>query len=455
MAKDLAVVKDDCFHVVRLASVWQFMLSFCLGSRSVQSSELLRIRRKILHMSPIRFYDTEVKETWRWFGPQDPVSLDHVKQAGATGVVSALHQLYRGEAWPLDEVLKRKAEIEAGGLIWSVVESIPIHNSIKLRTGAFREFIDAWKDSLAAVARADVKIVCYNFMPVVDWTRTDLRWRLDSTGYALRFDVTDFAAYDLFLLGRRGADQDYSAERITSARARYEAMQEARRNELERTIIAGLPGAEGSYTRRELQNLLDGYTGMTAEDLRSHLLDFLQDVVPVAEELGVRLAIHPDDPPWSLFGLPRVVSTASDVRSILSGVNTEVNGLTFCVGSYGARADNDLVAMVNEFAPRIHFAHLRQVMREPDGSFYEAEHLRGSSDMAGVICALLKEEERRRKQNRMDHEIPMRPDHGHLLADDISRQGNPGYSLVGRLKGLAELRGVIQGLKYAIPELTN
>jgi mannonate dehydratase len=396
-----------------------------------------------------------VKETWRWFGPQDPVSLDHVKQAGATGVVSALHHLYRGEAWSLDEVLKRKTQIEAAGLDWSVVESIPVHNSIKLQTGPFRQFTDAWKDSLAAIARARVNIVCYNFMPVVDWTRTDLRWRLPSTGCALRFDVIDFAAYDLFLLQRTAAEQDYSAESIAAARARYDSMSEARRNELERTIIAGLPGAEASYTRTTLKNLLAEYAGLTAAELRAHLIAFLREVAPVAEELGARLAIHPDDPPWSLFGLPRVVSTAEDVRTILAGVDTAANGLTFCVGSYGARADNNLLAMVDEFASRIHFAHLRQVVREPDGSFCEAEHLRGSSDMVGVICALLREEARRKKQNSLDHEIPMRPDHGHLLADDISREVNPGYSLVGRLKGLAELRGVMQGLKYGIPELTN
>ncbi len=366
-----------------------------------------------------------------------------------------MHHLYRGEAWPLDEVLKRKAEIEAGGLSWSVVESIPIHNSIKLQNGPFRQFTDAWKDSLAAIAQAGVKVVCYNFMPVVDWTRTDLRWRLPSTGYALRFDVTDFAAYDLFILQRAGAERDYAEQRIAAARARYDAMSEGRRNELEQTIIAGLPGAEGSYDRAALRELIAQYKEVTAGELRGHLISFLREVVPVAEELGVRLAIHPDDPPWPLFGLPRVVSTAQDARSILSGVDTEANGLTFCVGSYGSRADNDLPAMVNEFAPRIHFVHLRQVMREADGSFYEAEHLRGSSAMVGVISAVLKEEARRREQHRWDSEIPMRPDHGHLLADDIVRKVNPGYSLVGRLKGLAELRGVVKGLEYAMPELAG
>jgi mannonate dehydratase len=366
-----------------------------------------------------------------------------------------LHHLYRGEVWPLEEVLKRKAQIEAAGLVWTVVESIPVHNSIKLQTGPFRRFTDAWKDSLAAIARAGVQIVCYNFMPVVEWTRTDLRWRLPSTGYALRFDVNDFAAYDLFLLQRPEAEQDYSAECIASARTRYEAMSEDRRDELERTIIVGLPGTEASYSRSDLRNLLAQYKGVTSDDLRAHLVTFLREVVPAAEELGVRLAIHPDDPPWALFGLPRVVSTAADARAILDGVDTAANGLTFCVGSYGARPDNDLLAMVEEFAPRVHFAHLRQVMREPDGSFYEAEHLRGSSDMVGVICALLREEARRKRENRQDYEIPMRPDHGHLLADDVSRTVNPGYSLVGRLKGLAELRGVMQGLKYGMPELAN
>lgn len=396
-----------------------------------------------------------MKETWRWFGPQDPVSLDHVKQAGATGVVTALHHLYHGEPWPLSEVLKRKAEIEAAGLVWSVVESIPVHNSIKLRSGRFRQFTDAWKDSLAAIAKAGVRVVCYNFMPVLDWTRTDLRWRLPSTGYALRFDAVDFAAYDLFLLRRHGAEKDHPRERIAAAQARFEAMSENRRNDLEHTIIAGLPGGEGSYSRTALRSLLTEYESITVDGLRGNFIAFLQEVVPVAEELSVRLAVHPDDPPWPLFGLPRVVSTVADVRAILAAVDTPANGLTFCVGSYGARGDNDLIAMVNEFAPRIHFAHLRQVVREPDGSFYEAEHLHGSSDMVGVIRALMNEEIRRKRQGRSDHEIPMRPDHGHLLADDISRQVNPGYSLIGRLKGLAELRGVVEGLRYALPDLTN
>ncbi len=396
-----------------------------------------------------------MKETWRWFGPDDPVPLDHIKQAGATGIVSALHHLYRGEAWPLDEVIKRRDEILAAGFAWSVVESIPIHNSIKLRSASRAHFIGAWKDTLAAVAKAGVEVVCYNFMPVVDWTRTDLQWRLPTTGYALRFDAVDFAAYDLFILERKNAEADYSDDRARAAHARFHSMPQSRRDDLEQTIIAGLPGAEASYNRETIRSLIAEYHGVTAAELRSNLVVFLQEVVPVAQQVGIRLAIHPDDPPWSLFGLPRVVSTAEDVKAILAACDTLANGLTFCIGSFGARADNDLLAMAREFGDRIHFLHLRQVKREPDGSFHEAEHLAGSSDMVGVIRTMLEEESQRRRASRPDHEIPMRPDHGHLLADDIGKKVNPGYSLVGRLKGLAELRGVIHGLKHAIPELAR
>ena len=396
-----------------------------------------------------------MKESWRWFGPDDPVLLHHIKQAGATGIVSALHHIYRGEAWPLEEVLKRRDQIVAAGFEWSVVESIPVHNSIKLRNGPYRDYIAAWKDTLAAVAKAGVKVVCYNFMPVVDWTRTDLQWQLPTTGYALRFDAIDFAAYDIFILARKGAEVEYSAERMQAAKARFEAMPEARKKDLERTIIAGLPGAEASYNRETIRALISEYGTVTSEELRANLAAFLREVAPVAAELGLHLAIHPDDPPFSLFGLPRVVSTAEDIRAIVAACDIPSNGLTFCVGSFGARADNDLLAMVREFGSRIHFAHLRQVQREPDGSFHEAEHLDGSSDMVGVIRILLEEEALRRKAGRPDHEIPMRPDHGHLLADDIGKKVNPGYSLVGRLKGLAELRGVMRGLKAALPELAE
>ncbi len=394
-----------------------------------------------------------MQETWRWFGPDDAVPLDHIKQAGATGIVSALHHLYRGEAWPLDEVLNRRDEIAAAGFVWSVVESIPVHNSIKLRSGPYRQFIDAWKDTLAAIAKAGVKVVCYNFMPVMDWTRTDLQWRLPSTGYALRFDAVDFAAYDLFILKRKSAEAEYPEERIRAAHARFHAMPEAERDRLEHAIIAGLPG-EATYDRETVRGLIAEYQGGTAQ-LRASLAAFLREVVPVAEENGIRLAIHPDDPPWPLFGVPRVVSTAEDVRAIFAAYDSTANGLTFCVGSLGARADNDLLAMAREFGSRIHFVHFRQVALELDGSFHEAEHLDGSSDMVGVIRAMLEEEARRRREGRSDHEIPMRPDHGHLLADDIGKKVYPGYSLVGRLKGLAELRGVMRGLKYENPELAG
>ena len=418
-----------------------------------------------------------MKETWRWFGPQDPISLSQVRQAGATGIVSALHHIYRGDAWPATEVVERKSEIVAAGFEWSVVESIPVHNSIKLRNGEYRKYIDAWMDSLAAVAFAGVKTVCYNFMPVVDWTRTDLMFPLfppldyersrQVTGeglfeaYALRFDAVDLAMYDVLVLERRNAEADYSPQMMGMVRSRSAGMPGHCREELERTIIAGLPGAESSYDRESFRKQLAEYQGVTAADLRGNLIAFLREVVPVADSLGLRLCIHPDDPPWPLFGLPRVVSTAQDIRDIFAADNRIANGLTFCVGSFGARADNDLLAMVREFAPRIHFAHLRQVKREGDpagasaigGSFHEAAHLDGSSDMVGVVRALLEEEARRRREGRADHEIPMRPDHGHLLADDIHKKTNPGYSYTGRLKGLAELRGVTRGLQHAFPEL--
>src|ERR1700678_4530724 len=394
-----------------------------------------------------------MKETWRWFGPNDPIPLNHIRQAGATGIVSALHHLYRGAAWPLDEVLKRKDAILAAGLEWSVVESIPVHYSIKLRTGACQQFIDAWKDTLATVAKAGVRVICYNFMPVVDWTRTDLQWPLPTTGFALRFDGVDFAAYDLFILHRENAEADYSEEQVRAAHERFKSMPEARRDSLEHAILTGLPWAGVSYDREALCRVIAEYRGVTVGELRNNLITFLREVVPVAQESGARIAIHPDDPPMPLFGIPRVVSTADDIRAIFAGCDMMENGLTFCVGSFGARADNDLLAMVREFAPRIHFAHLRQVRREADGSFHEAEHLNGSSDMIGAIRALLEEELGRRRQGRHDREIPMRPDHGHLLADDIAKKVNPGYSLVGRLKGLAELRGVMHGLRHAFPEL--
>lgn len=394
-----------------------------------------------------------MKETWRWFGPEDPVPLHYAKQAGATGIVTALHHLYRGEAWPLEELQKRKDAIAAAGMDWPVVESIPMANSIKLRAGDYRKAIGRWKDSLAAIAQVGVKIVAYNFMPVVDWVRTDIAWRLPSTGYAVRFDAIDHAAYDLYILKRRNAEDSYSSERVEAARTRFRQMSEAHKELLEKNLIAGLSASESSYDREPMRRAIAAYEGMTEEDLRAHLIAFLREVAPVAEELGLVLAIHPDDPPFSLYGLPRVVSTASDLRQILAGYDAPANGVTFCVGSLGSRGDNDLPAMAREFGPRIHFLHLRQVQREADGSFFEAEHLSGSSDMIGVIRVVLEEERRRAAEGRSDQEIPMRPDHGHLLGDDVGKPGNAGYSFVGRLKGLAELRGAVRGLQYGLPEL--
>ncbi len=385
-----------------------------------------------------------MEQGWRWFGPRDPVTLDHVRQAGATAVVSSLHHIPGGAPWPEGEVRARRDVIAAAGLRWSVVESIPVHDDIKTRSGDWRSLVEAWKVSLRACAAAGVTTICYNFMPVVDWTRTDLMWRMPSTGYALRFDMAAFAAYDLFLLERPGAAYDYPADVRDRAETLFAAMDAAARDTLERTIIAGLPGSDFSFDRATLRRRLDQYRGIGPDALRANLIAFLEEVVPVAEAVGARLCIHPDDPPFPLLGLPRILSTAEDARTLLAAVDSPANGLTFCVGSYGARADNDLVAMAREFGPRIHFVHLRNVTREPDGSFIESDHLDGDADMVGIIAALIAEERRRRAEDRADATIPMRPDHGHLLADDIGKRVNPGYSLIGRLKGLAELRGVMR-----------
>lgn len=388
-----------------------------------------------------------MKETWRWFGPHDPISLENIVQAGASGVVSSLNEVATGEAWLVDAVLERKAEIERHGMEWTVVESVPVHNDIKTRSGDFLRYIENYKSSLESLGEAGIEVVCYNFMPVVDWTRTNLTFDLPNGAKALRFEMTDFAAYDVYMLQRSGAEQDYTPELLSVAKARFDAMSEAERAGLEENIIAGLPGGEGSYDRAGILSAISSFIELGTEGLRTNLFAFLKEVVPVAEVSGIRLCIHPDDPPFSLFGLPRVVSTADDARSILQAVPSTSNGLTLCAGSYGARGDNDLTAMAKEFGPNIHFVHLRNVKREPDGSFYESDHLDGDNDMVGLIGALLAEENRREEEGRVDR-IPMRPDHGHLLASEIGQGGvNPGYSYLGRLKGLAELRGVIHALE--------
>lgn len=392
-----------------------------------------------------------MKQTWRWFGSDDPVTLAHVRQAGATGVVSALHHLNDGRAWPTDEIAKRKAEIERAGLEWSVVESIIVHEDVKTRTGRYRELIDNYKSSIRAVGAAGVRTVCYNFMAITDWTRTDLDHPMPHGGTALRFDIVEFCAYDVLILKRGGAEADHPAERIEAARKRLAAMSESDLARIERNLIEWVPAREFVYDRESFRRMLDLYRDISPEGFRENLFAFLREVVPVAEEAGVKLAIHPDDPPFPIFGLPRVVSNADDARSLIEAVRSPANGITLCTGSYGAGRRNDLVAMAKEFGPDIHFAHLRNVRHEPDGSFHESEHLDGDVDIIGVVFELLAEEKRRRESGSPDAVIPMRPDHGHLILDDIGKKVNPGYSGIGRLKGLAELRGVIQAVeRYAL-----
>ena len=385
-----------------------------------------------------------MQETWRWFGPGDTITLRQIRQAGATGIVTSLHEIPTGEVWPLSVIQSRKAEIEAAGMNWSVVESVPLHNDIKTRTGDYLRYIANYQETLRNLGAAGIDTVCYNFMPVVDWTRTNLSYQLPNASQALRFEMTDFIAYDVFMLERENAEQDYNQEQLDVAKARFEALSPAERELLEKNIIAGLPGGEGSYDREGIRKAIAQFIALGTEGYRQHLYAFLQAVIPVAEEAGVKMCIHPDDPPFSLFGLPRVVSTADDARAILEAVESPANGLTLCAGSFGARADNDLVDMVRAFGPSIFFVHLRNVKREPDGSFYESDHLDGDNDMIGLINALLDEETNRGKRNS----IPMRPDHGHLMDEEMNKPGvRPGYSYAGRMKSLAELRGVIHVLE--------
>lgn len=387
-----------------------------------------------------------MEHTWRWFGPRDPISLADIRQTGATGIVTALHEIPNGEVWPLAAIAERKALIEAAGLTWSVVESIPVHEDIKRGLPGRERYLDNYRQSMRNLAQCGIDVVCYNFMPVLDWTRTQLAHRLPDGGWALRFDQDAFAAFDLCILQREGAEAEYAAAEIERARRYHAGLDDAGREELVRTLIAGLPGAEEGYSVADLRALLGTYAGIDAARLREHLAVFLQAVVPVAEEVGIRLGVHPDDPPRPLLGLPRVVSTAADAQWLLDAVPSPANGLTFCTGSYGVRADNDLVAMARQFAPRIHFVHLRATRREADPrSFHEAHHLDGDVDMVGVIRELVREE--RRRERAGGARLPMRPDHGHQLLDDQGRRTNPGYSLIGRLKGLAELRGVEQAVR--------
>ena len=389
-----------------------------------------------------------MKQTWRWFGPDDLVTLPHVRQAGATGVVSALHHMNQGNIWPIAELEKRKAEIEAAGMVWSVVESIAVHEDIKTRSGNFQDKIEAYKQSIRNLGAVGIKTLCYNFMAVTDWTRTDLFYPMPHGGSALRFDVDEFCAYDVFILQRPNAEADYTPERLAAAKDLLGRLSDEDKARIERNLIDWVPARDFVYDRESFRKVLARYDEMGVEDMRANLFAFIGEILPVAEESGVKLAIHPDDPPFSLFGLPRVMSTAADARALLAKHPSMNNGLTLCTGSYGARPDNDLPAMAREFGPRVHFAHLRNTTHEGNGSFHESEHLEGNTDMVAVVAALLDEEDRRKAEGRADWEIPMRPDHGHAILDDIGKPVNPGYSAIGRLKGLAELRGIMVTLRH-------
>ncbi|SIS77596.1 mannonate dehydratase [Paracoccus saliphilus] len=398
-----------------------------------------------------------MRHVWRWFGPNDRVSIDDMMQTGVQGVVTALHHVQSGALWTPEEIAMRQGQIAAmkdgtpSGLKWEVVESLPVSEAIKTQSGDWRAHVENWIASMRNLKAAGIEVICYNFMPVLDWTRTDLAWRRPNGATCMRFDFTDFAAFDIHILKRAGAAEDFPEDIRDEAARRFAAMDEARREQLAGNVVFGLPGAAENFSLQDVRDLLDSYAPVTDEVLRRNFHDFLEQVAPVAQEIGVRLCCHPDDPPFGLLGLPRVMSTEADYAERLAAVDLSANGITLCSGSLGARPDNDLPGMMERFGARVHFLHLRNVRRDGDairGSFFEDEHLGGQTDMVALVASVLREEERRRKTGRADAAIPMRPDHGQDILDDIGRGGQPGYPAIGRLKGLAELRGVEAALTH-------